>query len=146
MVVVRIKHDANNIISSKINNDSIKIISDLKLCKMINDTNDSKYEKKIEFITHKDKIDSTDISNNIFNTIDGTILPKFNGKQYKSKYFISSHGCKYDNQQHDFRRRNKFTRSSYESFGTDEKRCESCNEREEDDGTRLSNGFFNRNE
>ena len=85
MVVVRIKQDANNIISSKINNDSIKITSDLKLCKSIIDINDSKNEKKIEFVTHKNKKNTIEDSNSIFNTINGSILQEFNGKKIKPK-------------------------------------------------------------
>ncbi len=50
MVVIRIKENDDNQIPKKINNDDIKIMKNLKLCKLISSDIDEKIEKKIEFI------------------------------------------------------------------------------------------------
>lgn len=50
MVVIRIKDNDTNQIPKKISDDNIKIVTTLKLCKLIGNEIDEKIEKKIEFI------------------------------------------------------------------------------------------------
>jgi hypothetical protein len=50
MVVIRIKENEYKQIPKKINDDDIKIMKNLKLCKLISSEIDEKIEKKIEFI------------------------------------------------------------------------------------------------
>lgn len=50
MVVIRIKDNDNNQIPKKISDDNIKIVTNLKLCKLISNDIDEKIEKKIEFL------------------------------------------------------------------------------------------------
>lgn len=94
MVIVRIKNDRNNNIDSKkITNDSISIISDLKLCHIINDNDDLKVEKKIEFENYKNNIIYDD---NIIKYINGPIFSDFRKNGFKSKYIISIPGNKHN--------------------------------------------------
>ena len=50
MVVIRIKDNDDNQIPKKISTDNIKIMTNLKLCKLISADIDEKIEKKIEFL------------------------------------------------------------------------------------------------
>jgi hypothetical protein len=50
MVVIRIKENDDNQLPKKIDNDNIKIMKNLKICKLISTDIDEKIEKKIEFI------------------------------------------------------------------------------------------------
>ena len=62
MVVIRIKNDGNNQFPEKISSENIKVLSDLKLCKILENDYDEKIEKKIEFVTS----DNTNNINNIY--------------------------------------------------------------------------------
>jgi hypothetical protein len=53
MVVIRIKDNQINRISTSLNTDDIDDTSSLKLIKLIDDDSNEKIGKKIEFLTHK---------------------------------------------------------------------------------------------
>ncbi len=97
MVVVRIKNDGKNQVPTKINGDDIKIISSLNLCKIINDDEYDKVEKKIEFITYNDNSNSNNNNNNNNNNINESVFTEFNQfNQCRSKYIISARNNEFD--------------------------------------------------
>jgi hypothetical protein len=71
MVIVRIKNNGNNV-ASKISDNGIKIVPNLKICKVIEDSADERVEKKIEFITPKkfDKPINTTLDDYNFSNFD----------------------------------------------------------------------------
>jgi hypothetical protein len=85
MVVVRIKNDGKNQVPKKINNDDIKIISSLTLCKIINDDEYEKVEKKIEFITYDGNKEDNE------KTINASVFDDFNQfRERRSNYHLVS--------------------------------------------------------
>jgi hypothetical protein len=63
MVVIRIKEKDDGEISKKICNDDIKIIKNLKFCKLLNSDLDEKIEKKIEFLINDKSRSSVEYDN-----------------------------------------------------------------------------------
>jgi hypothetical protein len=108
MVVIRIKNDGNNQFPEKISSQNIKVLSDLKLCKILENDYDEKIEKKIEFVTS----DNTNNINNIYG-IYNIIKNEHNFFEYnkwnKSGYSIDT------NQYNTHRRTNNAINSSSNS-------------------------------
>jgi hypothetical protein len=94
MVIVRIKVDVNNQHPENIINDNIKILSKLKLCKLIENDNDKIIEKKIEFSTcnNMTEYDNINTIHKMVNEFYSSENEKTTwGKKFKSDYDANSH-------------------------------------------------------
>lgn len=68
MVIIRIKHSENSQFPKKLGSENVKVLSDLKLCKILENNYNEKVEKKIEFVSFDNKNNINNIKS-IFDSI-----------------------------------------------------------------------------